>query len=72
MKKNDFIQVYSAEKMYEAKLVIGLLSNNDIEATIVNKRDGQYLFGEVEVYVIAKDAEKAKKIIDNRIFPHKF
>jgi hypothetical protein len=64
--KNDIIQVYSAGKMYEAKLIAGLLSNNDIEAIVVNKQDGQYFFGEVEIYVVTKDAEKAKEIIDNR------
>jgi hypothetical protein len=66
MKENEFIQVYSVGKMYEAELIAGLLSNNNIEATVVNKRDGQYLFGEVEIYVVAKDAEKAKEIIENR------
>jgi NACalpha-BTF3-like transcription factor len=66
MEANDFIKVYDAGKPYEAELIVGLLSVNDIEAITINKRDGQYLFGEVEVHVAAKDAEKAKEIIGKR------
>jgi len=66
METNDFIKVYEAGKLYEAELVVGLLSVNDIEATIINKQDGRYLFGEVEVYVTAEDVEKAKEIIAKR------
>jgi hypothetical protein len=66
METNDFIKVYETAKMYEAELVVGLLSCNDIEGIIINKRDGQYLFGDVEIHVVAADAEKAKEIIANR------
>ena len=62
----DFIKVYEAGKPYEAELIVGLLSNNGIEAAIINKRDSQYLFGEAEVHVAAEDAEMAKEIIENR------
>ena len=66
METNDFIKVYGAAKLYEAELIVGLLACDNIEATINNKRDSQYLFGEVEIYVAAADAEKAKEIIANR------
>ena len=66
METNDFIKVYSAGKLYEAELIVGFLSLNNIEATIINKRDSQYLIGEVEIHVAAEDAEKAKKIIASR------
>jgi len=67
METSDFIKVYEAAKLYEAELVAGLLSVNDIEATIINKRDSQYyLFGYVEIHVAAKDAEKALEIIAKR------
>jgi len=66
MENNDFIKVYGAAKLYEAELIVGLLACDDIEATIINKRDSQCLFGEVEIYVAAADAEKAKEIIANR------
>ena len=63
---NDFIKVYEAGKPYEAELIVGLLSNNGIEATVINKRDSQYLFGEAEVHVAAADAEMAKEVIAKR------
>jgi len=66
METNDFIKVYEAAKLYEAELIVGLLACDNIEATIINKRDSQYLFGDVEVHVAAADAEKAKQIIAER------
>jgi len=66
LNKNDFIKVCEVRKLYEAELIVGLLSVNDIEATIINKQDGRYFFGEVEVYVSAENAEKAKQIIAKR------
>jgi len=66
METGDFIKVYASGKLYEAELIVGLLSNNNIEATIINKQDGRYLFGEVEVYVKTEDAEAAKEIIAKR------
>lgn len=66
METSEFIKVYEATKLYEAELVVGLLSVNDIEAVIVNKQDGRYLFGEIEIHVVANDAEKALEIIAKR------
>ena len=67
METSEFIKVYEATKLYEAELVVGLLSVNDIEAVIVNKRDSQYyMFGYVEVHVAANNAEKALEIIAKR------
>ncbi len=62
----DFIKVYSAGKLYDAELVKGMLFENGIEATIINKRDTEFLVGEVELYVSKKDSEKAVEIINQR------
>lgn len=66
MEEKKFEQVYSAGKLYEAELIVGLLAENGVEATIINKRDREFLIGDVEVYVAEEDAERAKEIIENR------
>jgi hypothetical protein len=66
MEKNDYVKVYSAGKIYEAELITGLLSDYQIEAVILNKKDSELLIGEIEVFVASNDAEKAKQIIAER------
>jgi len=66
MGANDFIKVYATKNAFEAELIKGLLLNNNIEATIINKKDSQFLFGDIEVHVAATDAESAKEIIASR------
>jgi len=62
MDKN-WTKIYSTGVAYKAELLKGLLFENDIEAIIVNKQDSAYLFGELELYVSAEEAVKAKHII---------
>lgn len=64
--EEEFVKVYSAGKLYDAELVKGLLLENDLEATLINKRNAELLIGEIEIYVPAAQADKARKIIDER------
>ena len=59
----DWIKIYSSGESYKAELLKGLLFENNIEAVIINKQDSSYLFGELEIYVIADDVIKAKHIL---------
>jgi len=62
MDKN-WTKIYSTGVAYKVELFRGLLLENDIESVIVNKQDSAYLFGEIELYVKADEAVKAKHII---------
>ena len=62
MDKN-WTKIYATGVPYKAELLKGLLIENDIEAIIMNKQDSAYLFGELELYVEAENAIKAKHII---------
>jgi len=64
--EQEFTCVYTCTQQYEAFLIEGLLRDNGIEATVMNKRDSSYLIGYAEVYVKAEDKEKALEIINNR------
>jgi hypothetical protein len=64
--EEEFVKVYSAGRLYNAELVKGLLLENNIEASLINKRNSELLIGEIEIYVPAAQADKARKIIDER------
>lgn len=61
------------EKVYEtlmpprADIAKALLAAQNIEGVILNKRDGQYLFGKIELHVPAKDATLAKSLIETEL-----
>ena len=61
--EKNWVKIYSTSANYKAELIKGLLDENDIQAVIVNKKDSSYLFGELEIYVMADDAIQARHII---------
>jgi hypothetical protein len=62
---NDWVCIYSSQKLQDAEMIKGLLTHNEINNVVVNKQDSAYMFGEFEVYVSRDDAVKAKYVIDN-------
>ena len=61
--EKDWRVVYTTNKLYQAEMVKDILSENDIEAILLNKQDSLYLIGDIEVYVKPDDVIKAKFII---------
>ncbi|MDO9512615.1 MAG: DUF2007 domain-containing protein [Bacteroidales bacterium] len=57
---------YRAGKMYEAELIKGLLLENGIEAVLMNKRDSEFLIGDVEVLVPVESMQKALELINKQ------
>lgn len=51
------------DKRNRAEMFIGLLSSNDINAVIINKKGSELLIGPVEVYVKEEDAAQAKAFL---------
>ena len=60
---DNWIVLYSSPQLYEAEMVRSIMAENEIECVIMNKRDSNYGFGEIEVYVPTADAFKAKQLI---------
>lgn len=63
---NEMVKVYVAGKLYEVELVKGFLKEKGIESKILNQKDRAFLTGDIELYVNAEDAEKARQIIAER------
>ncbi|MDP4267233.1 MAG: DUF2007 domain-containing protein [Bacteroidota bacterium] len=61
--ESDWIKIYSSSAIFKAEMVKLVLHKNGIKAVLINKQDSNYLFGEVEVYVLSKDVIESKKII---------
>jgi hypothetical protein len=59
--------VFSTDQDYKAEIANEILDENDIEAVIMNKKDSNYKFGEIEVYVMDEDVELARKLLKELI-----
>jgi hypothetical protein len=59
----DWVCIYTSRKLQDAEMTKGLLSFNEINSVVINKRDSSYMFGYFEVYVNRDDAVKAKYVL---------
>ncbi|MHC1702836.1 MAG: DUF2007 domain-containing protein [Tenuifilaceae bacterium] len=60
----NWVVVYSSDKPWQAEIAKQVLSDNGIDAVIINKRDSSYqAFGDAEVYVANEDAEKSRILL---------
>jgi hypothetical protein len=59
----DWERIYIAGHLHQAEIVKAVLEDYSIEASIIDKRDSSYLFGDAEVYVQQKDVAEARRII---------
>ncbi|MFN0189838.1 MAG: putative signal transducing protein [Bacteroidia bacterium] len=59
----DFLLVYTSTKPLEIAAAISLLEDQEIPAYKINKKDSSYIFGEIELYVSAELADRAKLIL---------
>jgi hypothetical protein len=62
----NWISIYSTDKPWQAEIAKQILSENGIEAVVINKKDSSYTaFGELEVYVSHEDEAKSKELLKN-------
>jgi len=59
----NWIVVYSSDQLYDAEIIKSILTDNDIECVLMNKKDSTYGFGEIEVCVTTTKAFEAKQLI---------
>jgi hypothetical protein len=64
MEKN-WVCIYSTNVMYTAEIGKEVLSENNIDAVIINKKDSNYLFGAIEIYVERDNAIRGKHLLEN-------
>lgn len=62
--EKDWVIAYESKQEYLADIARTVLSDNDIESVIINKKDSLYnSFGDIEVYVNRDNLIRAKQIL---------
>ena len=63
----NWIKIYTSSNPFKMELLKGFLKENNITAMSINKQDSSYLaFGEIELFVDAKDVLQAKMLINKQ------
>ena len=63
----NWIRIYTSTDPFKIELLKGFLDQNNIVAMSINKKDSSYLaFGEIELFVDAKDVLQAKVLINKQ------
>jgi len=63
--ENEWMKVYSTDKEYKAVILREKLAEAEIESNQISKKGSEIelFIGNIEIYVLEKDFEKAKEII---------
>jgi formylmethanofuran dehydrogenase subunit D len=62
--EKDWVIAYESKQEYLADIARAVLSDNDIESVIINKKDSIYnSFGDIEVYVNRDNLIRAKQVL---------
>ena len=62
--EKDWVKAYESMQEYLAEIARSVLSDNNIESVIINKKDSIYnSFGDIEVYVNRDNLIRAKQIL---------
>ena len=60
-----WIKIYTSADFFKSELVRQVLTDNEINAILINKQGFPYRLGEVEVYIHEANFQKAIEIIIN-------
>ncbi|RLD48105.1 MAG: DUF2007 domain-containing protein [Bacteroidetes bacterium] len=62
--EKGWTNIRNFNKAYLAEIAKEVLTDNNIESVIINKKDSSYTtFGDIELYVREENAETAKQLI---------
>jgi hypothetical protein len=59
----NWVNIFSTEKLYLAEIAKQVLFDHGIQAVVVNKKDSNYLFGVIEIHVPRENAVKGKNVL---------
>ncbi len=62
---DKWLIIYSTQNFAQASIIKGMLEENQVPVTLMNRQDSSYLnFGEIEIYVPAHLKEVANTLIN--------
>lgn len=59
-------KVYEVESPIQAEIMIGVLTENNLNPVLINKKDSAYLFGICEIYVQNEEVIRALQILKTK------
>ena len=62
-KVDNWVLVFSATNMASAQITAGMLKENGIESSILNKQDSEFFIGSVDLYVEIQNEVKARQLL---------
>ena len=63
----EWTNIFISTDPFKIELIKGMLKEHCIHAVTINKKDSSYLvFGTIELYVMEKDANSARQLIDQQ------
>lgn len=62
---SNWVKVFSTGKPWQAEMAKQILSDNGIEAIVINQQDSSYLIGEAHVMVEHSLEAKARELLAN-------
>jgi hypothetical protein len=62
-KLDNWVLVFSATNMASAQITAGMLKENGIESSILNKQDSEFFIGSVDLYVESQNEVKARQLL---------
>ncbi|MFD1629185.1 putative signal transducing protein [Pseudopedobacter beijingensis] len=60
---SSWIKIYTSNEFIRSEMVRQVLTENGIDAVLMNKQDSSYKIGTVEVYIHPQNFDKAIEII---------
>lgn len=61
--EEGWMVVYRSAYEYQSSLVADILEEHGLHPVMLDRKDDEFLIGEVEVYVAPEEAEQAQKLI---------
>jgi len=58
--EKGWVCIFTTDRLHMAEIARQILSDHDIQSVIVNKKDSNYLFGFIEIYVQEENALTGK------------
>lgn len=60
---NTWIKIYTSQEFIKSEIVRQVLTDNGIDAVLMNKQDSSYKFGNIDVYIHPANFDRAIEII---------
>jgi len=60
--------IYRASFEYQASLVADILKEHGLHPVVLDRKDDEFMIGEVEIYVAPEEEEEALNVISENVF----